>query len=168
LAVHDLRELPPAAWEPYAAGGDWRRAVSEWYAASLANLNDALDVQTQTRTMSRRTRFRHLAHLTLSPALTKEKRQELIDQHHGMQPMVDNAAHLALMVEVRDRDYLPAWYLAGLAAGGEPVDWVSWFHACIDRWHSADMATAARNQLDSARFRAEYQSLPDYWLSGPS
>lgn len=163
LAIHDLRELPTAAWEPYVAGGDWRRALNEWYAASLGNLNDALDLQAETHRAARRTRFRHLAHLYQMPALTAAQQRALVDKHHALQPIVDEARIGELQAEVRDRDYLHAWYHAGLAAGGDPVDWVSWFTACIDRWHNANMATVARNQLETTDFRAEYESLPHYW-----
>ncbi|ORW12226.1 hypothetical protein [Mycobacterium kyorinense] len=40
-AALDVAHIPPAAWEPYAANGDWRTALDAWFAAASAALDDA-------------------------------------------------------------------------------------------------------------------------------
>jgi len=40
-AVLDVARGGCAMWEPYAAQGDWRRALDEWYADSIAGLDHA-------------------------------------------------------------------------------------------------------------------------------
>jgi hypothetical protein len=37
-AVLDVARCKPALWEPYATQGDWRGALDEWYADSIAAL----------------------------------------------------------------------------------------------------------------------------------
>jgi hypothetical protein len=34
LVIHEAATMPFAAWEPYVAGGDWRRALSAWFTAA--------------------------------------------------------------------------------------------------------------------------------------
>lgn len=40
-AALDVAHIPPAAWEPQAAKGDWRAALDEWFAAASAVAADA-------------------------------------------------------------------------------------------------------------------------------
>jgi hypothetical protein len=160
LAIHDVREIAPAAWEP-TADSDWRTALEAWYIASLANLNDRLDLEAETRQSSRRTRFSFLTHLYTVPT----RMQNLIDQHHAQQATIDHSLTLNLATEIRDTDHLHAWYRAGLAAGGDPVDWLQWYQDRINQWENNDMATRTQAQIDNTAFRAEFATLPHYWLT---
>lgn len=55
------------------------------------------------------------------------------------------------------RDGLGASYLAGLAAGGEAVDWVGWYLERIPAWTNEQIATARRAQVKDAAYRAELE-----------
>lgn len=160
LAVHDVRETASAAWEP-TAQSDWRTSLEAWYVASLANLNDRLDLESETRQSSRRTRFNLLIHHYTTPP----RMQNLIDQHHAQQAMIDHALTLNLATEIRDTDHLHAWYRAGLAAGGDPVDWRTWYQDRIAQWENRDLATRTLALLDDPAFCAELEALPRYWLN---
>lgn len=167
LAVADLREMPPAAWEPFE-GKDWREALEAWYFASLQNLAERSSLAAEGRERGRVTRIRTLIGLhrtlrTSSNQEIREKMQGLIDQYHQLQPTVDRSEALELAVYVRDRAFVDAWYRAGLAAGGEPVDWIGWYQQRIAGWADQQLAARAQESLDDAGFRAEFASLPHYW-----
>jgi hypothetical protein len=156
VAFQDLRELPRAPWEPYVAS-TWRQALDAWFLASWSNLNALLDIKAETRVSGRSSR------LSIVAMAYRQGQQATIDMLLDQQPMMDGTAFLELETEIRDRDMLGAWYRAGLAAGGEPVDWVSWYEACISRWRNQDLAARARAELDDTGYRANLEALPDYW-----
>ena len=62
-----------------------------------------------------------------------------------------------------ERDYIGAWYRAGLAAGGEPVDWVGWYSQRLRRRPNQDVAQSQLARLCDAEHRAKFQALPPYW-----
>ncbi len=108
-AVDALRAAPVAPWEPWAAGGDWRRALESWYAASIA-LSDRLG---NGAARWRATEPDQAWGAPTIEAVAAEAQRETARREQVR----------------RDRDALTASYLAGLAAGGDPLDWRGWFRA---------------------------------------
>ncbi|MFV8233944.1 hypothetical protein [Mycolicibacterium fortuitum] len=140
IAVDELSGMPIQPWEPYAAAGDWRRALDAWYAAAL-NLEAEREAE----------RWRWQA---TEPDL----------------PGTDgHPVPLALDVVERDRqandrwwntqqdtrDILTASYLAGLAGGGDHINWVDWYV------HRKQRATHG----GTSGWTAWMEQLPDYWTN---
>jgi hypothetical protein len=65
---------------------------------------------------------------------------------------------------VAARDELGASYRAGLRAGGDDVDWLSWYRDYISRWPLGVMRDAATARLELPDIRRQMETLPDYWL----
>lgn len=125
LAVYEVAMTSEAAWEPYAAGGDWRRALASWAGA-----------------MHELTRHQHRTKRWLSelggPLNTRPTPGALAA------PIGDLAAltRLDTVLEAREHDAIEASYRAGLAAGGEAGDWRSWYRTRIrETWSTADDST---------------------------
>jgi len=152
LAIQDVRELPRSDWEPYAAS-TWRQALDAWFLASWSNLDALLDVKADTRVSGRHVRLGTVA------MLYRQGLHSQIDTLFDQQPTLDRTALLELETEIRDRDLLGACYRAGLAAGGESVDWVSWYRACIGRWRNEDLAARALAELEDRAYRAKLEAL---------
>lgn len=109
LAIHEVATAPPSAWEPNAAAGDWRRALSAWQAAEQ-------DLQ--------RHQFR-----------TKRWLRNLTIPESDQPP----AAALDAVLEARALDAIEASYRAGLTAGGDTQDWRAWYRRrIIETWSAAD------------------------------
>ncbi len=109
LAIYEVATAPRSAWEPGAAGGDWRRALSAWQLA-------AKDLQRhQFRTK------RWLTDMTIPDANRP------------------NAARLDAVLEARALDAIEASYRAGLAAAGDAENWRGWYRSRItETWSAAD------------------------------
>ncbi len=56
------------------------------------------------------------------------------------------------------RLHIEVWYRAGLAGGGEPVDWIAWLHG-----HGSDAARALLSRLEDQAVRDQIEHLPEYW-----
>jgi hypothetical protein len=106
------------------------QSLDAWFLASWSNLNSLLIIKAETRVSGRNSR------LSIVATAYRHGQQSTIDMLLDQQPMMDGTAFMELETEIRDRDMLGAWYRAGLAAGSEPVDWVSWYRACISRWRN--------------------------------
>lgn len=149
LALYEVATAPPSAWEPNAAGGNWRRALTAWRDA-------AQDLQRhQFRTK------RWLSDMTHSA----------VDQ--------PRAARLDAVLEARALDAIGASYRAGLAAGGDAEDWRGWYRTRIEEsWSSAHDSdyklyhSVARvlAQIDGAQpfvtggdLMTIQEHLPEYW-----
>jgi hypothetical protein len=140
-AAQALRSSPRAPWEPWIAQGDWRRALESWYGASLALLDED-----DLRHARRRATEPDLpgTPLTGDPAITIESAAGEV-QHE----------QLRAAAQRRHRDSTTAWYLAGLAAGGDLIDWQRWYLARTGRTPEAPQWTAT--------FPEWLQQLPTYW-----
>ena len=60
LAVDEVRELPPAAWEPNSEAS-WRDAVSAWYAAARGVIHEEYVMTAEIRLAGRSAREQSLA-----------------------------------------------------------------------------------------------------------
>lgn len=140
IAVDELSAMPAQLWEPYAAAGNWRRALDAWYAAALN-----LEAERETE------RWRWQA---TEPDLPDTDGQPV---------------PLALDVVERDRqandrwwntqqdtrDILTASYLAGLAGGGDHINWVDWYI------HRKQRATHG----GTSGWTTWMEQLPNYWTN---
>ena len=61
------------------------------------------------------------------------------------------------------RDELGASYRAGLRAGDDDVDWLTWYRDHINRWPAGTMKDIVTARLDSPDYQKHMQTLPDYW-----
>jgi len=164
LAVEEIREMAPAAWEPGHVAS-WREALDAWYLAYRAVLIDqAVSTQQnlvrslQTRTTILTTKYQGIARRTTT--LAEDLRTTLSDFDHNS----DLARRQFDDFYIAQRDRLGASYLAGLAAGGDDASWVEWFEARVAKWNNAQAAAVARAQIASPTIRAELERLPAYWI----
>ena len=166
LAVEALRQRDCAPWEPGHAGG-WRDALTAWYLESRVALHDdyALTAEIQIQTVT--TRDHTLAH-----ALDmRVKGVNAVDALDRLETALDSTdmsndatARSTHDMYVATRDELGASYRAGLRAGGDDVDWVGWYRDHIGRWPAGRMRQATAARLDTAGYRQQIETLPDYWL----
>ena len=139
--VQALQASPRALWEPWASQGDWRRALESWYAASLA-IHDEDDLH--------HARWRATepdlpgTPPTGDPAITIET--NAAEAQHELMRAANQRRH---------RDTTTAWYLAGLAAGGDIIDW--------QRWYLARSGRTAEAPGWTANYPDWLQQLPIYW-----
>lgn len=120
LALHEVVMTPAADWEPYAAGGDWRRALASW-AAAMHDL-------TNTRYRTKRW-LSDIGRRGVTPGGLTER------------PVIDTS-NIDEILEAREHDAIEASQRAGLAAGGESADWRGWYRARIlETWSPADDST---------------------------
>jgi len=149
LAVYEIAMTPPADWEPYAACGDWRRALAAWAAA-----------------MHQLTRHQHRTKRWLSELGDYLTTRPTPGALTGV--LITDAAALARLDEVleaREHDAIEASYRAGLAAGGDTEDWRSWYRARItETWSVAD-DSAYRLYYSVDRLLAALDSGPA-WVTG--
>ena len=160
LAVDEVRELPPAAWEPNSEAS-WRDAVSAWYAAARGVIHEEYVMTAEIRLAGRSAREQSLATAFRLPH--SPEREHLIQTIHDTEMTYDNTDRALLATNICERDNLGASYRAGLAAGGEAIDWVAWYLERIAAWPDPRMAAPARARLDDPTFCAEVQTLPAYW-----
>ncbi len=147
VALHEVATSPVALWEPHVANGDWRRALSAWRDASL----DALNV-------SESAMERHLADLVAAGAAAYSK--------WATTASVDGFVCQML------RDQIGAQYRAGLAAGGDDVDWLGWYRDRVTALDTSGvdhrialkqgMLKELSNPAEAAQ-EAGWEFLPDYW-----
>lgn len=123
LAVHEVAMTPAADWEPYAARGDWRRALASWAAA----MHDLIRHQYRTKRW-----LSDLGRRGVTPAALTDR--QIIE--------ANTSNRLDAVLEAREHDAIEASYRAGLAAGGEAADWRGWYRArIIETWSPADDST---------------------------
>lgn len=130
LAMHEIATMSPQLWEPYVAQGDWRAALNAWHTASL-ELEESLEAL-RTRPGP--------GHTAAGSPFT---------------PPASGPA--AQNVRVLLADMRTASYQAGLAAGGDDVDWQGWLQSREDTY------PAKKGPTDWDRLRQALEQLPDYW-----
>lgn len=140
-AARVLRSSPRAPWEPWVAQGDWRRALESWFSASLALLDE--DDLRHARLRATEPDLPGTPP-TGDPTITTESTAAEMEQEQ-----------LRVAAQRRHRDSTTAWYLAGLAAGGDLIDWQRWYLARTGRTAEAPQWTA--------NFPDWLQQLPTYW-----
>lgn len=150
LAFRELVETPPGLWEPYAAAGDWRRALDAWHQTALDS-RERYEKESQLHWDA----MREEATAVLppgAPPLRMFERPSLIDPAD---------ARMA-------RDMLGASYRAGLAAGGggDPDNWRAWLRPRIASWPAASQKFLA-GEIDQLVDQLD-QPIPAYWRSGKS
>lgn len=147
LIINELATMPPAAWEPFVADGDWRRALEAWHQAAI-EVHDSFEV---LRHDGRRAVDCPVDPTALPETGLRQSRRSSADAVYG-----------------RRRDEIEALYLAGLAAGCDEVDWVDWFSKTIQQWHDVSTRGVTNKTemlllLESPEVRASMQMLPTYW-----
>jgi hypothetical protein len=131
LAMHEIATMPPQLWEPYVAQGDWRAALNAWHTASL-ELEEYVEAL--------RTRP--------APSLAVAAGISFTSPAGG--PLGQHVR--ALLADMRT-----ASYQAGLAAGGDDVDWQAWLRSREGAY------PAKKGPTDWGRLRQALEQLPDYW-----
>ncbi|MBU8834476.1 hypothetical protein [Mycolicibacterium goodii] len=160
LALYEVVTSPVADWEPYAAGGDWRRALDAWYHESIRRL-DAYEAA-QNRHWAELREGMSAQMLRLHPATTV------------MGAALRKPSPIDEFMSTFQRDRLGALYRAGLAAGGETNDWIGWYRNRAAQWDvtgdaqkHAGMKQAILTDLTEPQSiteqRAAMEKLPDYW-----
>lgn len=142
LVVDELTGMPIQPWEPYATAGDWRRSLDAWYAAALS-----LAAERETE------RWRWQATEPDLPGTDGQPVPSALDDVER-----DRRANDRWWDEQQAaRDTLTAFYLAGLAGGGEPINWVDWY------LHRKQRATLGA----TSGWTAWMEQLPSYWTNSP-
>lgn len=141
-AARALQASPRAPWEPWVAGGDWRRALESWFSASLALLDE--DDLRHARLRATEPDLPGTPP-TGDPTITTESTAAEMEQEQ-----------LRVAAQRRHRDSTTAWYLAGLAAGGDLIDW--------QRWYLARTGRTPESPQWTANFPEWLQQLPAYWM----
>lgn len=140
VALDELSGMPVQPWEPYATAGDWRRALDAWYAAAL-NLEAEREAE----------RWRWQATEPDLPGIDGQPVPLALDEVER-----DRQANDRWWDTQQDtRDLLTASYLAGLAGGGDRIDWVDWYV------HRKQRATHG----GTSGWTAWMEQLPDYWTN---
>lgn len=159
LACRHVADIDTQLWEPYAAP-DWRTALDSWHTAILDVLEDE------------RRSSRELRHPDASPFVEASDRVVAAFPDHVAK--ITNAARADVdayldRIHTYRRDKYDAWYRAGLAAGGETIDWIGLYRTRIATWQD-DEHSLARPELallDNWRHVQQWQSLPNYWTQQP-
>lgn len=119
---------------------DWRRALDAWYAA-------ALDLEAEREAE----RWRWQATEPDPPGTDGQPIPSALDEVDR-----DRRANDRWWEDQQAaRDTLTAFYLAGLAGGGDPVNWVDWY------LHRKQRATLGA----TAGWTAWMEQLPNYWTN---
>ena len=160
LALEEVRQQPVAAWEP-AASASWDEALGSWFVTTRGLLvQDYIQKAAQqhqaleTRSIIFRTQ----------QALHEGSLADMVrTEDSGSDIATDSLIRKQSISYIVNRDRATASYLAGLAAGGRPNDWVGWFTQRIDTWENPDIAKSNRMQLDW--ITKNWERLPLYWMS---
>lgn len=159
-ALSALQNMPPAPWEPGEAS-NWKAALDSWY-VTARNLHGEYFLSNMEQMCRQLAVGEKILRL---PAETGGLNQDyVIATVADADRMRDKGRRLHTHQYIVERTRLTAYYLAGLAAGGLDVDWVSWYRAEAETWPD-DLPDRARVEqgLTRAPFRAVMQKLPAYW-----
>ena len=148
LAVREVAATPPAAWEPHS-GATWRAALETWFDATNDAYTDIDQVWTETQAAHRDRIIQQRAAIT---RLRTHLGWVQLDTRSSAPPPVGEFPHAAA------RLHIEAWYRAGLAGGGEAVDWIGWLH---EQDSEATRTVLAR--LGEGEGRRQLEHLPAYW-----
>ncbi|SLH40802.1 hypothetical protein [Mycobacteroides abscessus] len=171
LAVQEIKEMPKALWEPGVAR-TWREALDAWYLATREMLGSAAQSSIEALKVMRLSglqgqimifRSRNTA-LSLTGA---GGFAEYLSQKDQTEPQID--AHvLRILAGIGEmRDEIECSYRAGMAAGGDDIDWAQWMQERLTHWHDLDHVQHWRHRLQSGQGHSELEMLPDYWGGGP-
>ena len=158
LVVAAINEMPHAPWEPGHSPG-WRAAADSWFTAARSAL-----AERRRLTLIEHADLTKLAELVpiSARAAMAPSVAEALDQIASLDDRNDATARQSLSTFIMARDKLTASYRAALAAGGEDIDWRSWFETRISSWDNEAGAATARIIL--RQNPSEYmQKLPGYW-----
>lgn len=154
MVINELATMPPAAWEPFVADGDWRRALQAWHQAAI-EIHDSFEI---LRRDARRDRDE------------MDDVTEIAGDEDDIEHLIRSSSlrSSADALHDRNRDEIEALYMAGLAAGGDDVDWISWFRNRIQQSDEVSFSNVASNteilrRLDMPEVQAGMEMLPDYW-----
>ncbi len=147
LAVREVADTPPSAWEPHSGAG-WRRALETWFDATNDVYTALEQVWLETEQANRiRMNDQREAARRLRSHLGWAKPEPRISP-----PSVTDFPHSA------PRLHIEAWYRAGLAGGGEDTDWVDWLRA-----QDNEASHTLLDRLSDPDNRWQIEHLPDYW-----
>jgi hypothetical protein len=93
----------------------------------------------------------------------RDARLHVIQTIHDTEVTSDITDRNLLTARICEPDDLGASYRAGLAAGGEEIDWVAWYLERTATWNDESIAAAKRAQLERSTFRAGLEALPECW-----
>ena len=155
LAIEDLRQMDYAAWEPGHASS-WRDATLHEDRALALQLQ-VTSTQDRDKTLASALRLRSQGVNAVDELLRLETAIDSTDVAS------DSAQRTSHDLYVVARDELGASYRAGLRAGGDDVDWLTWYRDHINRWPAGTMKDIVTARLDSPDYQQHMQTLPDYW-----
>lgn len=154
--VTAINEMPRAAWEPGHSPG-WRTALDSWFDASRTALAEERNI-----TLEQHARMAKLgSSMTTAARISTRSVEEAITKIAATDAQSDELARQSLSTFVVQRDKLTASYGAALAAGGEQVDWRTWFEGRINTWDNELAASGARMTVQQQYSYLE--RLPTYW-----
>lgn len=147
LAVREVAATQPAAWEPNSGAG-WRRALETWFDATNDVYTDLEQLWLETECANRQ---------------RINEQQEAVRRlrsHLGWTKFELKSPSTAVPVlpHAAPRLHIEAWYRAGLAGGGEDIDWMGWL-----RDQDNDAARSLLGRLEDPDNRWQIEHLPDYW-----
>ena len=151
--VTAINEMPRAAWEPGHSPG-WRAALDSWFDASRAALAEDRNIKLEQH--AKNTNLGMIAARVAAPSA-----HAALTQIANTDAQKDDLARKSLSMFIIERDKLTASYGAGLAAGGEAVDWRTWLEDRIATWDNESAANVARITLQQQN--SYLQRLPAYW-----
>jgi hypothetical protein len=154
--VTAIYEMPRAAWEPGHSPG-WRTALDSWFDASRAALAEHRDI-----TLTEHAKITRLGTSTTAAArISARSVPEAITKIADADARNDELTRQSLSMFIVQRDKLTASYGAALAAGGEQVDWRTWFEGRINTWDDDLAVNGARILVQQETSYLE--RLPTYW-----
>lgn len=154
-AVAELQNLPIMPWEPHQA--DWRMALDCWYsAARKAAVEDYANKALESLEQLRRS---PMVEALIPGRKLAESILTLVAPHDNR---VNETRHLQDWLYVTETTSLTAAYMAGLAAGGEEIDWRSWYREQITAWPDGHMM---RRRAEAEIQHGRYEFLPEYWVN---
>lgn len=143
LVCHELATMPMRAWEPFAAGGNWRTAIDDWYSDLLA-----LDA------------YRAAHERKPGTPIVPDEPPGARELTRALQASPDIRRGSA------SRDSAWAWhraiwgvlYRVGLAAGGVDTDWRTWLES-----QASTLADKDDNLAQHVDWARRFEYLPAYW-----
>ncbi|MFA4085375.1 hypothetical protein ONA92_27140 [Mycobacteroides salmoniphilum] len=173
LAVEEIRQRPVAPWEPGHVP-HWRTALGSWFADSRMALDQRFTVMTDraraVRVSAGRMPAGRVRVIPGGPVDSGSLAGFLADQVTALDGQADELRESMSSTYIQERDRLTMSYLAGLAAGGEDVDWKGWFLDRVAAWPAAAAGGKRRAEIElnsgTSTFAKLVQRLPSYWRIG--
>jgi hypothetical protein len=154
--VAAINEMPRAAWEPGHSPG-WRTALDSWFDASRAALAEDRNI-----TLEQHAKMTKLGpSMVIAARVAAPSAEAALTQIANTDAQKDDLARKSFAMFIVERDKLTASYGAGLAAGGEQVDWRTWLEGRIATWDNESAANVARITVQQQN--SYLQHLPAYW-----